>query len=237
MIIFQLLPFTCTFPSLPNQYLDEETVEQFEDRVLNKRAAQVGIFSHLSTWNFLTTTTRRHALDGPLITFQTFNNHLFLRTPLIPVALSAEAKNGGDSSSRVRLYYQVSIKILQLSNWRKNKVKNGGQLIKFWICYSRRKDTRKIAAQKFYSLLVLQKVRVDFTLWNEVHVSFFLLIETFLLSSSWPWSWLRMMPAMGGCKSAEANRWNGNMVANLLLSCWSWQYGVEFDVCCAQFVI
>ena len=25
------------------QYLDEETVEQFEDRVLNKRAAQVNI--------------------------------------------------------------------------------------------------------------------------------------------------------------------------------------------------
>ena len=95
-----------------------------------------------------------------LITLKTFNNHLFLRIPLIPVALSAEAKNGGDSSSRVRLYYQVSIKIFQLSNWRKNKVKNGGQLIKFWICYSRRKDTRKIAAQKFYSLLVLQKVCV-----------------------------------------------------------------------------
>ena len=237
MIIFQLLPFTCTFPSLPTQYLDEETVEQFEDRVLNKRAAQVGIFSHLSTWNFLTTTTRRHALDGPLITFQTFNNHLFLRTPLIPVALSAEAKNGGDSSSRVRLYYQVSIKILQLSNWRKNKVKNGGQLIKFWICYSRRKDTRKIAAQKFYSLLVLQKVRVDFTLWNEVHVSFLILIETFLLSSSWRWSWLRKMPAMGGCKSAGANRWTGNMVASLLFCWWSWQHGVEFDVCCPQYVI
>ena len=236
MIIFQLLPFTCTFPSLPTQYLDEETVEQFEDRVLNKRAAQVGIFSHLSTWNFLTTTTRRHALDGPLITFQTFNNHLFLRTPLIPVALSAEAKNGGDSSSRVRLYYQVSMKIFQLSNWRKNIVKNGGQIIKLWICYSRRKDTRKIAAQKFYSLLVLQKVRVDFTLWNEVHVSF-LLIETFLLSSSWPWSWLRMMPAMGGCKSAGANRWTGNMVASLLFCWWSWQHGVEFDVCCPQYVI
>ena len=236
MIIFQLLPFTCTFPSLPTQYLDEETVEQFEDRVLNKRAAQVGIFSHLSTWNFLTTTTRRHALDGPLITFQTFNNHLFLRTPLIPVALSAEAKNGGDSSSRVRLYYQVSIKIFQLFNW-KNKVKNGGQLIKFWICYSRRKDTRKIAAQKFYSLLVLQKVRVDFTLWNEVHVSFLILIETFLLSSSWRWSWLRKMPAMGGCKSAGANRWTGNMVASLLFCWWSWQHGVEFDVCCPQYVI
>ena len=83
-----------------------------------------------------------------------------VKTPLIPVALSAEAKNGGDSSSRVRLYYQVSIKIFQLPNWRKNKVKNGGQIIKFWICYSRRKDTRKIAAQKFYSLLVLQKVCV-----------------------------------------------------------------------------
>ena len=173
MIIFQLLPFTCTFPSLPTQYLDEETVEQFEDRVLNKRAAQVGIFSHLSTWNFLTTTTRRHALDGPLITFQTLSYHLFIRTPLIPVALSAEAKNGGDSSSRVRLYYQVSIKILQLSNWRKNKVKNGGQLIKFWICDSRRKDTRKIAAQKFYSLLVLQKVCVLILhlKWNSCFIS------------------------------------------------------------------
>ena len=172
-----------------------------------------------------------------LITFKTFNNHLILRIPFNPVALSAEAKNGGDSSSRVRLYYQVSMKIFQLSNWRKNIVKNGGQIIKLWICYSRRKDTRKIAAQKFYSLLVLQKVRVDFTLWNEVHVSFLILIETFLLSSSWRWSWLRKMPAMGGCKSAGANRWTGNMVASLLFCWWSWQHGVEFDVCCPQYVI
>jgi len=65
-----------------NEYLDEETVEQFEDRVLNKRAAQ------------LHCRLRRRIEEQPVIPFSTI---------------------------------------------------------------TRRKDSRKIAAQKFYSLLVLQK--------------------------------------------------------------------------------
>jgi len=65
-----------------NEYLDEETVEQFEDRVLNKRAAQL---------------------------------HCRLRQRM------------------------VEEPVLQYSS------------------ITRRKDTRKVAAQKFYSLLVLQK--------------------------------------------------------------------------------
>ena len=34
------------------QYLDEETVEQFEDRVLNKRAAQVNICVSLNLQHY-----------------------------------------------------------------------------------------------------------------------------------------------------------------------------------------
>merc|ERR1711872_1005624 len=65
-----------------NEYLDEETVEQFEDRVLNKRAAQ------------LHCRLRRRMQE----------------TPVVPIST-----------------------------------------------ITRKKDTRKTAAQKFYSLLVLQK--------------------------------------------------------------------------------
>jgi len=65
-----------------NEYLDEETVEQFEDRVLNKRAAQ------------LHCRLRQRMVETPVLAFTSI---------------------------------------------------------------TKRKDTRKIAAQKFYSLLVLQK--------------------------------------------------------------------------------
>jgi len=65
-----------------NEYLDEETVEQFEDRVLNKRAAQ------------LHCRLRQRMVETPVLAFSSI---------------------------------------------------------------TKRKDTRKIAAQKFYSLLVLQK--------------------------------------------------------------------------------
>jgi len=65
-----------------NEYLDEETVEQFEDRVLNKRAAQ------------LHCRLRQRMVEDPVLAFSTI---------------------------------------------------------------TRRKDTKKVACQKFYSLLVLQK--------------------------------------------------------------------------------
>jgi cohesin complex subunit SCC1 len=65
-----------------NEYLDEETVDEFEDRVLNKRAAQ------------LHCRLRQRMVETPVLAFASI---------------------------------------------------------------TKRKDTRKIAAQKFYSLLVLQK--------------------------------------------------------------------------------
>ena len=123
------------------QYLDEETVEQFEDRVLNKRAAQVNICVSLNLQHYklicannkydqycsctadLGREWRRpqfwHSLPSPSWILSPF-----YITPLI---------------------HTIDLIPIEVPSFKFN---------------IRRKDTRKIAAQKFYSLLVLQKVRI-----------------------------------------------------------------------------
>ena len=88
---------------------------------------------------------------------------------LSSVALSTEAEDGGDPSPGIHLHHKVgSSLVLPPQTYIVNcHVSNSSEVSFFFFKYLffRRKDTRKIAAQKFYSLLVLQKVTY-YALWT-----------------------------------------------------------------------